>query len=377
MQTLIDFRRELHRYPELSGAELQTAQRVVSYLRPLGPGCIWENIGGAGVVALFDSGQAGPCLLLRAELDALPIQEVNDFIYRSQYPSVAHKCGHDGHTTILLGVAAALQQRALRQGKLLLLFQPAEETGAGASAMLDDPQWANIPSPDYVFALHNLPGYPLGQVVVREGAITASVRSMIIRLFGKTAHAAEPENGHNPAATLALLLPQLQELSNNEVECDDFRLVTPVHIQVGEKAYGVAAGYGELHLTIRSWTESVMKTMIESIEHLLSEACQQTGLHYTIDWTDVFPGNVNDAGATRQLLSATRQAGLQAHLRATPFKWGEDFGCFTQRYPGAFLGMGAGEEHPALHHPDYDFPDALLEPAVALWLALLDELGMY
>jgi len=377
VEALIDFRRQLHRYPELSGAEVQTAQRVVSYLRPLAPSRIWDNIGGAGVVALFDSGHAGPCLLLRAELDALPIQEVNDFAYRSQYPGVAHKCGHDGHTAILLGVAAALQQRALQHGKLLLLFQPAEETGTGASAMLDDPQWADIPSPDYVFALHNLPGYPLGQVVLREGAITASVRSMIIRLFGKTAHAAEPENGHNPAVALGILLPQLQALSNNEVQCDDFRLVTPVHILVGEKAYGIAAGYGELHLTIRSWTELVMKTMIASIEHLLSDACRQTGLRYTIDWTDVFPGNVNDAGAIHRLLVATRQAGLQAHLRATPFKWGEDFGCFTQRYPGAFLGMGAGEDLPALHNPDYDFPDALLEPGIALWLSLLQEFQMY
>jgi amidohydrolase len=313
----------------------------------------------------------GPCLLLRAELDALPIQEVNDFSYRSHTEGVSHKCGHDGHTTILLGVAQALHQQPLRKGKVLLLFQPAEETGVGAKAMLEDPQWRDIPRPDYVFALHNLPGYPLGQVVIREGAITAAVRSMIIRLYGKTAHAAEPEHGINPAETLADILPALQLISNNQVNRTDFKVITPVHIVVGEKAYGVAAGYGELHLTIRTWTEEVMQELIAEIKQILAQAAQQKGIRYEIDWTDTFPGNTNHSEVTDALLRAAKGAGLQTKILNTPLKWGEDFGYFTQRYPGAFLGLGAGENSPALHNPDYDFPDVLIETGTALWEALL------
>lgn len=370
-QQLIDFRRELHQHPELSGQEQATARRVATFLQHCHPAKIWQGLGGDGLLALFDSGQVGPCLLLRAELDALPIQEVNDFSYRSQTEGVSHKCGHEGHTTILLGVAQALHQQPLRKGKVLLLFQTAEETGVGAKAMLEDPQWGDIPRPDYVFALHNLPGFPLGQVVIREGAITAAVRSMIIRLYGKTAHAAEPEHGINPAEALADILPALQIISNNQVNRPDFKVITPVHIVVGEKAYGVAAGYGELHLTIRTWTEEVMQELITEIKQILAQAAQQKGIRYEIDWTDTFPGNTNHSEVTDALLRAAKGAGLQTKILNTPLKWGEDFGYFTQRYPGTFLGLGAGENSPALHNPDYDFPDALIETGTALWEALL------
>lgn len=376
MQALINLRRELHRYPEASGQELQTARRVLDFLQRHKPNQVWTGMGGHGLVALYDSKQSGPCILLRAELDALPIQEVNDFPHRSKYEGHSHKCGHDGHTSILLGLAETLSRNPLRRGKVLLVFQPAEETGAGAKAMLGDPQWATIPKPDFAFALHNLPAYPLGQVLIREGAITAAVRSMIIRLYGKTAHAAEPEKGHNPSTVLSLLLPQLEELSNNEVSRDDFKVITPVYIQLGEQAYGVSAGYAELHLTIRSWTEMVMEELIAEIKQLLANACQQAGIRFEIDWTDVFLGNTNQAEATERIIRAARRRGLKTLISPSPLKWGEDFGYFTQQYPGAFFGLGAGEDTPSLHHPDYDFPDELIEIGVNIWVALLRELDV-
>lgn len=375
-QELVSFRRELHRFPEVSGQEYETARRVVDFLKKTGADHIWEQIGGTGVVALFDGKAPGPCLLFRAELDALPIAEINQFDHQSQNEGVAHKCGHDGHTTILLGLADGLSQTKLKKGKVLLLFQPAEETGAGAQAMLEDPQWASIPVPDYVFALHNLPGYPLGQVQIREGAITAAVRSMIIHFHGKTSHAAEPEHGINPVAALAQILPGLQQLSNNDTCRPDFKVVTPVFISVGEKAYGVSAGYGEFHLTIRTWTEEEMQQLILEIEGLLEKAAQLTGITYEIAWTDTFLGNTNDLEATQLVIKAAKKAERQVELRATPLKWGEDFGYFTQRFPGAFFGLGAGEATPALHNPDYDFPDTLLETGVTIWQTVLSEFKM-
>jgi amidohydrolase len=368
---LITFRRKLHQYPELSGQEYETAKRVAGFLRQLKPDQIWEQIGGTGIVARFAGKDSGPCLLFRAELDALPIQELNSFAYQSKNQGVSHKCGHDGHTTILLGLAAYLSENKLQSGSVLLLFQPAEETGAGAEAMLEDPRWTSIPEPDYVFALHNLPGSPMGQVLIREGAISAAVRSMIIKMQGKTSHAAEPEHGINPTAALVHVLPRLAEISNNDIHREDFKVITPVHVWVGEKAYGVSAGYGELHLTIRSWTEEVMQALIQEIVNTLDEAVRLSGIQYEISWTDTFLGNTNDPEATAMVIEAAKALGCPIIRRATPLKWGEDFGCFTQRYPGAFLGLGAGEDTPALHNPDYDFPDVLIKKGVDLWSALL------
>lgn len=370
---LLQLRHQLHQNPELSGQEYQTAQIISQTLRALKPDQIWENIGQTGIVALFDSGHTGPMLLFRAELDALPIQEINDFPYRSINPGISHKCGHDGHSTILIGLAQELAQQRPVKGAVLLLFQPAEETGAGAKAMLEDPSWKNIPKPDLVFALHNLPGSPLGNIILKDGAISASVRSMIIKLQGKTAHAAEPENGHNPALPIAKMLQHFDQLSNNELDRSDFCVITPVHIKVGEKAYGVAAGYGEIHLTIRTWTETQMQVLIRQLKEIIEREVQGQSLQFEIDWTDIFVGNSNDSQAAELVRLAAKQLNYQVEEKIHPLKWGEDFGYFTQRFPGAFMGLGAGENCPALHNPDYDFPDELLDYGVQLFIAIINQ----
>lgn len=284
----------------------------------------------------------------------------------SVQPGVAHLCGHDGHSAVLLGVARLLARARPPRGRICLLFQPAEETGTGARAVLAAPRFAAI-RPDAVFAFHNLPGYPLGQVVVREGAFTAAVKSLAIRLQGKPAHAAEPEHGINPALAIAELLQLADRLSDNRPERDDFALVTPIFARLGDKAYGTAAGYGEVHFTLRSWSQARMGELERWLLAGLTQVQSRYGLGSRHEWLEEFQACENDPQAVALLTTVARQAGLDVLVRDQPFKWGEDFGLFTQRFRGALFGIGAGEAHPALHHPDYDFPDALLGDAAQLF----------
>ncbi len=366
-------RKRLHAHPELSGQENRTAAFIVDLIAHWQPGIdqILTGVGGTGVIAIINGRQSGKSVLFRAELDALPIAEINTFSHRSTASGIAHKCGHDGHMTLLLGVIHHYSRFRPDYGRLLFLFQPAEETGRGAEAVLRDIRFANL-SIDYVFAIHNLPGLPLGVVALKPGAITAAVRSLIIRLYGKTAHAAEPENGINPAHVLGELLTHFKQLSEHDTQNPDFFLITVVHINVGERAYGVAAGYGEVHLTIRAWSNAWLENRIQSLLDGVSTITARNLLEVAFGWTDAFQANENNATAVSIVEKAATNRGLPLHPLEEPLKWGEDFGAFTSRYPGAFIGLGAGENVPALHNPDYDFPDELLPVGVGLFQSIAE-----
>ncbi len=360
LDRLSEWRQALHAQAELSGQEVKTARLVTDILKDLQPDALVEGLGGHGVMAVFRGKGEGPRLLFRAELDALPIEEINEVPYRSRQSGVSHKCGHDGHMAILLGLAAQLAEQSLRRGSVYLLFQPAEEDGSGAMAVLEDENFPPV-SFDYVFALHNLPGYPLGSVVVRQGAFTAAVRSLVIKLKGKTAHAAEPENGINPAPAIAELLLAAQQLERVDPQDPDFGLITPVYLTLGERAYGVAAGYGEVHVTLRSWTPEGMQKLSAALLEAVEKGCATHRLDREISWTNTFFANFNAPEAVSIIAGAAAFNQFPLIEREMPLKWGEDFGAFTQRYKGAMFGLGAGTHTAALHNPDYDFPDQLIE----------------
>ena len=365
LEELTAFRRDLHTHPEVSGEEYATATRVLDRLRPLRPDGLLEELGGTGILATFGSDGTGPQVLLRCELDALPIREVNTFGHRSIYDGVSHKCGHDGHMAMLTGVAMKLAADRPRNGRVHLLYQPAEENGAGARSVLDDPRMSERHF-DLVLALHNLPGYPLGSVVVREGAFTASVNSMVIVLEGKTSHAAEPEHGLNPAAAVAELLQGALALDNNVPEDPAMRVVTPVHVDLGSIDYGISAGRAEVHLTLRCWHDQELEQLEQETEDLARKLARDHGLDVRVRRTHTFKANKNDPTAARLVRETAQATGHQLVERDHPFKWGEDFGLFTARYTGCMFGLGSGERQPALHNPDYDFPDALIPHGVEL-----------
>lgn len=374
LHNLSALRRYLHQNPELSGQEFRTSHFIAQMLSKCNPDMLKTMVGGTGVVAVFNGKAKGPNILFRCELDALPIQESNtDLSYTSQIPNVSHKCGHDGHMAILLGLAHKLTDHPLSKGRITLLFQPAEETGTGAKAVALDPFFQTLHH-DFAFALHNLPGYPLGQVILKEGTITAAVKSIIIRLKGKEAHAAEPENGINPASAIKAIL-DLQEKSNlPDVNNPAFYLITPIYIQMGEQAYGVSAGDGEIHFTLRAWDQPTMDRKTDLFVFHLQAIAEQHQLQLDIDWTDEFKANVNSTLGTKVVRAACFNNQLQTVHRNYPLKWGEDFGYLLQKHEGAFIGLGSGFDCPALHHANYDFPDDLIKIGVDLFAGIIDQI---
>lgn len=363
---LIALRRALHAHPELSGEEHRTAEHLTEVLRRMKPDDLLTGVGGTGLLATFGTDADGPQVLLRCELDALPIQEVNTFAHRSTTERVSHKCGHDGHMAILTGVAEQFAQDRPARGRVHLLYQPAEENGAGAAAVLADPRMAGRRF-DLVLALHNMPGYPLGTVLVRKDAFTASVNSLMISLEGRTSHAAEPEHGINPALAVAELLTGALALQRNEPDAEDLRVVTVVHVDLGSKDYGISAGRAEVHFTVRCWTDAALQELEQEVEALARQAAARHGLQITIAKGFTFKANRNAAAAVDLVSQAATSTGHPLVVREHPFKWGEDFGLFTAEYHGCMFGLGAGEGLPALHNPDYDFPDELIPHGIELF----------
>ena len=359
-------RKHLHAHPEVSEFEFETAEFIKNYLEQ---NTTCDNIipvAKTGVLAVFEGSEPGETTLLRADTDALPIQEINEFAHKSTNPGVSHKCGHDGHTVMMLGVAHALSAHPPAKGRVLLLFQPAEENGMGAPGVIADPEFQKF-GIDRVFALHNLPGHPKGEILTRNGVFNANVTSMIITLQGKTSHAAEPEHGINPAAAIAEITLAIDKLNNNYPEQDDFFNIVPVYATLGEKAYGISAGYGELHLTYRAWNGTLVNQQWNSIEALAGEISEKHGLKLAITRTQDFNESRNDASCVDIVRQAAQNGSLGQSELPAPMKWGEDFGLFTQTWPGAMFGLGSGVDTPALHNPDYDFPDDITENGIRIF----------
>lgn len=366
LRQIIAFRQRLHQHPELSGKEVETAKRTKEFLQMFSPDKIYENLGGNGLAAVYQGKDEGATLLIRADMDALPINETNNFAYKSTTPGVAHKCGHDGHAAILAGVAQALHQRPPSRGRVVLLFQPAEETGQGAKRVIDDPQFAAL-QPDYTFALHNLPGFAAGTVVVRDKHFAAASKGMIIRLTGKTSHAANPEHGISPAMAVADIIRGFTGLSMEKEGFEDFKLITIIHTRLGEIAFGTTPGYAEVMATLRSFRNDDMQRLTDQAVEIAQQATDRYRLHEKIEWREEFPATVNDKSCVDIIRQTATRNNLKIEEPDTSFRWSEDFGYFTSRYKGAMFGIGSGKSHPELHHPDYDFPDKIIPQAIAMF----------
>lgn len=356
---LVAFRRELHRFPEISGEEEKTAQRVVEFLADTRPDQILTGLGGHGVAVVYDGGEPGPTVLLRSEIDALPIEELGDVPHRSQVPGKSHMCGHEGHSTILAAVARQLARARPARGRVVLMFQPAEETGKGAMGVVADPRYADI-RPDYAFSLHNLPGVPLGHVRLKPGVVNCASRGMRILLDGKTAHASMPETGVAPTRAVAELLPKLEDLSHGGFADDDFALVTVCHARIGEAVFGIAPGHAEIRATLRTRLDERMSDLVDAAETLARRIAADHGLACAIDYDEVFVASINDADAVARLRAALDAERVPHDERDLPMRASEDFGVFGRDSRSAMFYLGAGETSPDLHNPDYDFPDDLI-----------------
>jgi len=363
---LTALRRTLHRHPEISGAEAETARRIAAALGTQPPDSLLTDLGGHGIAATYEGAEPGPTVLFRCELDALPITEIGKAEHRSTAPGTGHLCGHDGHMAILAGLARLLARARPARGRAVLLFQPAEETGAGAAAVIADPRFETV-APDYAFALHNLPGLPLGHVSLISGPVACASRGMEITLSGIPAHASQPETGTSPMAALARLMPALSALSHGTTKAQDFTLATVTHARMGAPTFGIAPGEAVLHATLRTLTDDGMAALVARAEALVLQAAGDHGLGHRIEWHDIFTHSGNHPEATRLIADALDAIGLPHDGRGLPMRPSEDFGRFGHAACAAMLFLGAGVDHPALHNPDYDFPDDLIAMGVRIF----------
>lgn len=364
---LTEIRHTLHQLAEPSGCEARTQQFLLDTLRTLQPTEIRTFGISRNFLAVFDTGHAGPTTLFRGDFDAVRVDETIDVPYASETAGVAHKCGHDGHATILLGLAEQLHLHPLEKGRTLLFFQAAEETGEGATQLLETGVLDEY-RPDRVFALHNIPGAPLGTVICKNGSFTCSVVSCDIELHGRTSHAAEPLKALSPYPAAKAITDELLALNQYDMERDDFCLLTLVEFRLGEPAYGVTAGHGVLRFTLRAKDDKLLQQTKVRLEEIVKRvAGTMPGLTTSIGWKEYFAASSNAAEAVDRIRAAARACGLPYQEKPQPFSWGEDFGLLTQQYDGALFGLGSGESQPPLHHQHFDFPDELVSIGVRLF----------
>lgn len=369
---LVALRQELHAHPEVSGDETLTRDRVADYLKNITPNAKIIKAG-KGLLAIFQGFEEGPTTMIRAELDALPIQEVNDMSYKSLKPGVSHKCGHDGHMCMVIGLAYLLQEQTLKKGKVVLLFQSAEETGQGAQWMLEEAIFQSL-KPDYAFALHNLPGLPMHEITCKSGTFCAASTGIKIDLFGKTAHASSPETGVSPVVAVSRLTAILNRIVSAN-DFTDFTLLTITHLQVGEPTFGVSPGNAELRLTIRAYQDHDLEKLKNLIQTQVEEISRAEGLAFAISYHEPFAATVNNTEGVSMVEEVANHSGLDFKPMPKPNPWSEDFGLFLQKSKSAMFGLGSGTDQPALHNPDYDFPDELIETGIKMFWGLIQRLN--
>jgi amidohydrolase len=356
---LTAWRRQLHQHPEISNEEEKTARAVVDFLADTRPDKVLTGLGGHGVAAIYESGKAGPTVMFRSELDALPIHELSGAPHSSLVPGKSHMCGHDGHTAILAALGRQLGRRRPARGRVVLMFQPAEETGNGAAGVVADRRFGEI-APDFAFSLHNLPGVPLGEVRLKTGVVNCASRGMRIVLDGKTAHSSMPETGVSPMMAVSQLMPALPALGNGTFADDDFSMVTVTHVVMGEAVFGIAPGQAEVWATLRTRRDDLMANLCAAAEALVTRIAAEHRLSARYDYHEIFVASVNAPEAVEHLRLALDEEGVLHGEAELPMRASEDFGVFGHGAASAMFFLGAGERHPALHNPDYDFPDDLI-----------------
>ncbi len=374
-QDLLAFRRDLHAHPELAFAEHRTAQRVAEALEAAGIET-HRGIGGTGVVGVLRGRGEGPVIALRADMDALPITERNEFAHRSTHPGVMHGCGHDGHTTMLLGAAQLLASGAAGidfAGTVVFIFQPAEEGEGGAGAMIADGLFERFPI-EQVFGLHNWPGLAAGSFAVHDAAVMASADRFDISFLGVGAHAAMPNLGRDPLLAGAAFVQAAQSLVSRRLDPLAAGVVSITQFHAGE-AYNVIPDRALLSGTVRSFDAQVRKQLESELEQLARGIAAAHGVDVEFTFHRGYPATINTAAeAALCARAAAALVGEAAVERKLPPSMGaEDFADFLQQRPGAYiwLGNGPGEGGCTLHNPNYDFNDDIIGLGVAYWCSLV------
>jgi amidohydrolase len=361
----------LHKTPEISGEEKRTSSIIIEELEKTQPDKMYKNIGGFGVIAVYDSGKTGPDVMLRAELDALPIYEESGKVYHSENEGKSHACGHDGHMAVILGVARYLKNNRPRAGKVLLLFQPSEETGEGAARLLNDPVFKEFQI-DRSYAFHNLPGFSKNEVIIRDQTFASASVGLICRLKGESSHAAYPEQGRSPAPIIADIISYLDEVNVPDIESTSYAIGTITYAMIGEKAFGISPGSAEFGITFRAVSDQLLTGLKEKVIQRVDHYSKQLNIKVMKEEIEPFKATVNNEDCVNKVVKAAEKTGLEISIPEHPFPWSEDFGRFSDISNSALFGLGAGIENPHLHAGEYDFNDKLIKPAVQLFKEILN-----
>lgn len=376
---LTALRRELHAMPELGFQEMRTAARVVEALKLCGVDELYTGIGRTGVVALIHGRRgAGRQLGLRADMDALPLQEDNDFAWRSASPGLMHACGHDGHTAMLVGAARYLAQTRQFDGTAVLIFQPGEEGYAGAREMIRDGLFERFPV-ESVYAMHNWPQMPAGHIGLNRGAMMAAADQVEIVLEGRGGHGAHPHLAIDPVLMAGHVITAAQSLVSRNVAPLDQAVVSLCSMRAGDPgAFSVIPREARLTGTVRSFRPEVQLLIEQRLAELVQALAQGFGGSATVDYKRLYPATINtprEADFAADV--ATRLVGADKVNRELPPSMGsEDFSFMLQVKPGAYLRLGqgrAGAENCSLHNPRYDFNDEVLPLGAALFACLIEQ----
>lgn len=370
--TMAAWRRDFHAAPELAFAEMRTSAKIAETLAAFGLET-HSGIARTGVVGVLDFGP-GPSVGFRADMDALPIREATGLAYASQREGVMHACGHDGHMAMLLGAAKALSKRRDLCGRVVFIFQPAEENEGGARAMLDDGLFERFPV-DAVYGLHNLPGVPVGAVMARAGAVSAAFDTFDIRIRGRGGHGAMPETARDPVVAAATLISMLNTIVSRNIRPLDAAVVTIGKVHAGA-TYNVIPDEAELKGSCRSFTDECRNMLRMRIIEACEGVGAACGVDIACDYRERYPSVVNTARENALLVDAlSADPDVFTVIEDfEPLMGSEDFAFFLQERPGAYFILGAGECGGGLHTPTYDFNDEALSVGVRIWIRLAERL---
>lgn len=361
---MTEWRRQIHAWPELGFEEERTSALVAEVLRGLGLE-VHGGLGGTGVVAVIDSGKPGLSIGLRADMDALPMDEHNDLPFRSQRPGVAHTCGHDGHTSALLGTAAHLVAHPPASGRVVLIFQPAEEGGRGAIRMIADGLFERFAC-DEVYAFHNMPILRLGEASVRSGATLQSLAVFEIAIEGVGGHAAAPHKANDPLQVAARLAVEISAIVGRHIDPMEPALINVGKLQAGT-THNIIPSTATLSGTIRALSKEVHETLQARLRALCDGHAAMSGCRIDLAFPHACPPCVNApeqaALAAEALADVLGAEHVKTDMRPYPFS--DDFSYMLERWPGAYLFLGM--DSAMCHHPTFRFDDDLLPVAASVF----------
>ncbi len=363
------WRQDLHAHPELRYDVHRTAAFVAEKLKSFGCDEVVPGIGRTGVVGVIRGRAGGKVVGLRADMDALPLEEETGLPYKSQNPGKMHACGHDGHTAMLLGAAKYLAETRNFSGTAVVIFQPAEEGGAGALAMVKDGLISRFGIQE-VFGMHNFPGLPLGQFAIRPGAMMASADHLTIDLEGKGGHAARPHLSIDTLLVGAQIVNQLQSIVARNVDPLEAAVVSICMFQAGHTD-NVIPQHAQLRGTARALTDEVRNTLLQRIDDVVQGTARMYGAKAKLTCTNGYPVLVNNNRQTEFAAAVAREiAGSdKVDTEVAPVMGAEDFAFMLGERPGAFIFVGNGDSA-GLHHPAYNFNDEAIPTGTSYWVRL-------